>query len=280
MKAEMPTRSFDSDIEERRTVEIDGRNISYKISGSGPPLVFWHGWIGHEDTFGLCHEGFAEHFTVYRPAWPGYSKSEPMHGFSMQDFVELGKKFFDKLRLKDITLFGNCLGGNLAMEFAQQYPDYLKRLVLIEVHAYFPKYLYLFLIPVIGPIIYSLVFKNITGFNMINSFMPIQAKLEDDWPYVWEGFERTPVRSSLGFLRAIEKFARNKFGEYLDTYRVDIPTVYVQGGKTFGPVGEFAKHVPIYFKNLTTVSIPEGEHNPVCEVPDIFNERVLAAMGY
>lgn len=267
--------------DELRTVDIDGLTISYKISGSGPPLVFFHGWIGHEDTFGLCHEGFGRFFTVYRPAWPGYGGSTPMPGFTIEDFVEVGKKFMDKLGLKNVTLVGNCLGGNVAMEFAQRHPEYLSKMILIETHAYFPNYLYPLLTPGLGAFIYWFVFKNMTMFNVLNSFMPLQQKdISDDFPYTWEGFERTRIRSALGFLKAIYRYAKKMGDDYVDNYKVDVPILYVEGGKTFGPVGTFSRKVREHFDNTEIVSLPEAEHNPVCEKPEIFNERVLKTMGF
>jgi pimeloyl-ACP methyl ester carboxylesterase len=267
--------------DELRTIDIDDLTISYKISGSGPPLVFFHGWIGHEDTFGLCHEGFGRHFTVYRLAWPGYGGSTPMHGFSIEDFVEVGRKFMEKLGLKDVTLMGNCLGGNVAMEFAERHPEYLSKMILIETHAYFPNYLYPLLTPGLGAFIYWFVFKNMTMFNVLNSFMPLQKKdISDDFPYTWEGFERTRIRSALGFLRAVYKFSKKIGVLYVDNYKVDVPILYVEGGKTFGPVGLFSQKVREHFKNTEIISLPEAEHNPVCEIPEIFNERVLRMMGF
>ncbi len=276
----LPYRSNEN--EELLTVDIDDLTISYKKSGSGPPLVFFHGWIGHEDTFALCHEAFARHFTVYRPAWPGYGGSTRMpSNFTIDDFVELGRKFMLKLGLKDVTLIGNCLGGNVAIELIQRYPEMIKKLILVEVHAYFPKYLLPLVIPGINWFIYILVFRTSAIFNFINSFMPIQqSDVKDDWPYVWEGFKRTPIRSALTYLKAIYRFSKVHEKLYVESFRLDKPVLYVEGGRTFGPVGAFSRLVRIHFKNLEIVSIPEGEHNPVCERPEIFNERVLGALGF
>jgi pimeloyl-ACP methyl ester carboxylesterase len=262
------------------TSEIDGLTISTKVSGSGPPLVFYHGWIGNEDTFGMCHEAFARHFTVYRPAWPGYGGSTPLPHFSFEDFIELGRKYIQKLNLGKITLVGNCLGGNIAMEVVARYPELIERLILIEVHAYFPKYLLPLLIPKLNKLIYRTVFKTGTGFNFLNSFLPLQqSNGNNGWLYTWEGFERTRIDSALDFLAAIHRFSKGRFAAYLENYRTEVPVFYVEGGRSFGPIGEFGKLVHIYFKNLTVISIPESLHNPVVEQPEIFNERVLRALG-
>ncbi len=266
--------------EEIMMTEIDGLNISTKVSGSGPPLVFYHGWIGNEDTFGMCHEAFARHFTVYRPAWPGYGGSTPLPHFNFEDFIELGRKYIEKLRLGRITLIGNCLGGNIAMEVVQRYPKLIEKLILIEVHAYFPKYLYPLLVPKFNKLLYRAVFKTGAGFNFLNSFLPLQqSNGNNGWLYTWEGFERTSIDSALDFLGAIYRFSKGRYELYRQNYRTDVPVFYVQGGKSFGPIGEFSKLVDTYFKNLTIVSIPESYHNPVVEKPELFNERVLRALG-
>jgi pimeloyl-ACP methyl ester carboxylesterase len=118
-------------------------------------------------------------------------------------------------------------------------------------------------------------------FNVLNSFMPLQQKdRSDDFPYTWEGFERTRMKSALNFLRAIYKFSKKTGDDYVDNYKVDVPILYVEGGKTFGPVGTFSQKVREHFENTEIVSLPEAEHNPVCETPDIFNKRVLKTMGF
>jgi pimeloyl-ACP methyl ester carboxylesterase len=266
--------------EELITTTINGLTISTKVSGAGSPLVFYHGWIGNEDTFGMCHAAFARHFTVYRPAWPGYGGSTPLPNFTIEDFIEIGRKYIKKLGLGKITLVGNCLGGNIAMEVVRRYPKLIERLILIEVHAYFPKYLYPLLLPKVNKFLYRTVFKTATGFNFLNSFLPLQqSNGNNGWLYTWEGFERTSIDSALNFLRAIHRFSKGRFKYYRQHYRTDVPVFYVEGGRSFGPIGEFSKLVRIYFKNLTIVSIPESYHNPVVEKPELFNERVLRALG-
>ena len=267
--------------EENIMVDIDGLNISARVSGKGPPLVFYHGWIGNETTFEMCHKDFARHFTVYRPAWPGYGDSVQKTGFSIEDFVEIGRKFIQKLGLKDITLIGNCLGGNVAMEVARTYPELVSRLILIEVHAYFPRYLFPLLVPKVNKLIYRMVFKSTTGFKILNSIMPLQqSDGNNGWLYTWEGFERTDIKSALSFLRAIRQFSKEHGqNEYVKGYRTDVPILYVEGGKTFGPVAEFGNVINKDEMNIEVISIPESYHNPVVEKPELFSKRVLINLG-
>ncbi len=267
--------------EEQHFIDLDGTTISYKVSGDGPPLVFHHGWIGNEDTFAMCHQGFARYFTVYRPAWPGYGNSTPLKRFSIEDLAELSRLFITNLGLEGAVMVGNCLGGNVAMELARVYPRLISRLVLVEIYQFFPDLYRLLLVPGINGLLYRLLFKTRTGFNLLNNYMPLQmTNGNNGWEYTWEGFLRTHVRSGLEFLRAIYIFSKSRFGRYVDNYRSDIPAIYVSGGKTFGPAAEFGRSVDTLFNDLTVVSIPESMHNPVVEQPEAFQERVLKALGY
>jgi pimeloyl-ACP methyl ester carboxylesterase len=266
--------------EEQRFIDLNGTHLSYKVSGEGPPLVFHHGWIGNEDTFAMCHQGFARYYTVYRPAWPGYGKSTPLKRFSIEDLAELSHEFITRLGLRHPVMVGNCLGGNVAMELARVYPRLISRLVLVEIYGFFPDLYRLLLVPGFNRILYRLLFKTRTGFNLLNSYMPLQmTNGNNGWEYTWEGFLRTHAASALEFLRAIYIFSKSRFGQYRENYRSDIPAIYVSGGKTFGPAAEFGATVGTLFRDLSVVSIPESMHNPVVEQPEAFQELVLQALG-
>lgn len=260
---------------------ISGSSISYKKISSGPPLVFFHGWIGNEDTFGPCHAAFADHYTVYRPAWPGYGSSSPLPDFSIEDLVEIGKNFIQAMGHTSVTLIGNCLGGNVAMELVRRYPGMVERLILIELYAYFPRCLYLLLVPGLNKILYRMVFKTSFGFNLLNSFMPLQqTNGNSNWMYTWEGFNRTPVESALGFLKAIHRFSKKILKIHKESYRTNLPVIYIEGGRSFGPVKDFINIARLCFHNLTIVGMPESLHNPVVERPELFNQRVLKILNY
>lgn len=261
-------------------VLINGSSISYKKSGSGPPLVFFHGLIGNEDTFGLCHVDFASRYTVYRPAWPGYGNSSPLPDFSIEDLVEIGRNFILSIGHTPVTLVGNCLGGNVAMELARLYPNMVKRLILIELYAYFPWYFYLLLVSGLNKILYRIVFKTSICFNLLNSFMPLQqTNGYNGWMYTWEGFNRTRVESALDFLKAIRRFSKKMYKVYKESYRTNLSVIYVEGGRSFGPVKDFIDLARLCFHNLTIVGIPESLHNPVVEQPGLFSRRILKILN-
>lgn len=271
-----------SDVKETSScILIDRSPISYKKSGSGPPLVFFHGWIGNEDTFGPCHAAFARHYTVYRPAWPGYGKSPPLSDISIEDLVEIGRHFILATDQPPVTLVGNCLGGVVAMELLRRYPDIVERLVLIEMYDFMPWYLHLLLIPGMNALLYRLLLKSTAGFRFLNSLLTIRYTGDNNgMNYIEEGFQRTPAASAIGFLKAVKGFEKKYRPLYREQYRMDVATIYVEGGRNFKPITAFRETVHKYFRNLIIVSIPESRHIPIAERPELFSTRVLPHLGH
>jgi pimeloyl-ACP methyl ester carboxylesterase len=279
--AENPSPPLNDFEETSARVCIDGIAISYKKSGSGPPLVFFHGWIGNEDTFGPCHAAFARHYTVYRPAWPGYGESSPLSDVSIEALVEIGRNFILAMGDPPVTLVGNCLGGNIAMELFRRYPGLVNRLVLIEMYAFIPWYLHLLLIPRLNVLLYRLLFNSMAGFRFLNSLLTTRIAGEGDgMRYIEEGFHRTPATAAVDFIKAIKRFEKKYRSLYSEQFRADVATIYVEGGRNFKPIRAFRETAHRYFRNLTIVSIPEGLHVPIAEQPELFSARVLFHLGH
>lgn len=271
-----------NDVRETSSCVLIGRSpISYKKSGSGPPLVFFHGWIGNEDTFGPCHAAFAHHYTVYRPAWPGYGKSPPLSDFSIEDLVEIGRHFILATDHPPVTLVGNCLGGIIAMELHRRYPEIVERLILIEMYDFMPWYLHLLLIPRLNVLLYKMLLNSAAGFRFLNSLLTIQfAGDGNGMRYIEEGFQRTPAGTAIDFLKAVKRFEKKYRPLYREQYQTDVATIYVEGGRNFKPISAFRETVHKYFRNLTIVSIPESLHIPIAEQPELFSTRVLSHLGH
>jgi len=251
-------------------------SISFKKSGGGPPLVFFHGWIGNEDTFAPCHAAFAQHYTVYRPAWPGYGSSTPLPNFSIEDLVEIGRQFILETGNAPVTLIGNCLGGVMAMELIRLYPELVDKLVLIEMYDYMPWYLHLMRIPGLNAFLFNLLFKNTAGFRILNRLMTVRvARDGNGMRYMEDGFHRTSVRTAIDFIKAVRNFEEKYRSLYFERFRTDIPTMYVEGGRSFKPISTFREKAYRYFGNLTVISMPECLHLPSAEQPERFSANVL-----
>lgn len=108
-------------------------DLFYRREGQGTPIVVLHGLFGSCDNWGTLGRALsADHDVVLA--------DERDHGHSphtdrvtyplMADDVHA---LVTKLGLRDIVLVGHSMGGKTAMTFAQQYPELLRRLVVIDI---------------------------------------------------------------------------------------------------------------------------------------------------
>jgi non-heme chloroperoxidase len=91
----------------------DGTRIYYKDWGSGPPVVFSHGWPLSSDAwesqmFHLASNGFRAIGHDRR----GHGRSsQPWKGNDMDTYADDLEALLDSLRLKDVILIGHSTGG-------------------------------------------------------------------------------------------------------------------------------------------------------------------------
>jgi pimeloyl-ACP methyl ester carboxylesterase len=114
-------------------VTAAGLNIHYKCLGQGPPVVLVHGggndW--HEWKKNLAF--LAESFQVYALDFPGFGLSQPPDiPVSPYWCVEFLKGFLDSLGLRSVHLIGHSMGAMISLAFAARYPQYARKLIVID----------------------------------------------------------------------------------------------------------------------------------------------------
>lgn len=110
----------------------NGETLSYRKRDGGDELVLLvHGNMTSSKHWDLLMESMDERFTIYAVDMRGFGESTYNKRItSIKDFSEDIKLFVDALKLKDFTIIGWSTGGNVAMQFCADYPDYSKKLVL------------------------------------------------------------------------------------------------------------------------------------------------------
>ena len=105
--------------------------LYYEEKGSGAPMVLLHGNGEDSSYFKNQVEYFAKNYRVIAIDTRGHGKSERGTApFTLRQFAGDLKKFLDHMGLCDIILLGFSDGGNIALIFTIQYPQYVKKLIL------------------------------------------------------------------------------------------------------------------------------------------------------
>ena len=116
-------------LPERRHVDINGVNISYRQVGTGTDLVFLHGLAGNSRTWELQFSVFSQAYRI--TAWdaPGYGTSD-LVDLDVDAYSDTLRQFTISVGIDSFILVGHSMGGIVAGNFASRYPEKVKGLVL------------------------------------------------------------------------------------------------------------------------------------------------------
>lgn len=114
-------------------LEVDGLNIHFKCLGKGLPVILLHGgandWHEWEKNLAFLAKGLR----VYALDLPGYGLSEsPNILVSPSWFRSFLSRFMEALGLREAHLIGHSLGGTIALAFALDFPERVKKIVLVD----------------------------------------------------------------------------------------------------------------------------------------------------
>ena len=108
---------------------IKDNKYEYVDIGEGPVVIFLHGLMGalsnFEQTANIITKGG---YRVIIPSLPIYTL--PIINTSAKGISRFLEKFISDLKLKDVSLLGNSLGGHVALIYTKNNPEIVKRLLL------------------------------------------------------------------------------------------------------------------------------------------------------
>ena len=117
---------------ERRFVTLTDRQVHYRISGEGPPLLLLHQSPTSSAEMATTIEYFANEFTVIAPDTPGFGLSDYREGTppDITIYAQMVKEFIDALGLSELCIYGFHTGAIIGAEMARLYPDLCKAVVV------------------------------------------------------------------------------------------------------------------------------------------------------
>ena len=110
-----------------------GQRLRIARLGSGPPVIFLHGYPDNLQIWSELAMRLADHFEVIAFDWPGMGYSDVWSGgttpFHMADRLH---KILDELNIERASLVGMDMGGQPALVFAAQHPERMHNLVVMN----------------------------------------------------------------------------------------------------------------------------------------------------
>lgn len=118
--------------------EVNGKKVGYLIGGSGPGVLFVHGWAANPGMYFQALLGVAQlGFRVIAPYLPGSGASEFLYGKGSTPSQEQIAQWLNEL-LVGINfpplriVAGHSLGGGLATTYAFLYRENIEHLLLLS----------------------------------------------------------------------------------------------------------------------------------------------------
>lgn len=110
---------------------VNGANLYYEISGSGPTVVQIGGAVNGHEGYALITPQMQPHFTVIDYDHRGYGQSDrPSQRYTMETWADDLAGLLDQLGIERCHVHGGSMGGFIACLFAAKYPERVDRLRL------------------------------------------------------------------------------------------------------------------------------------------------------
>ena len=123
------------------TAEINGFEMYYEVNGAGPALVMIHGGLGGGEgcwPLMLYHSTALSRFfqvIAYDRRAAGRSAT-PEDGYSIANYAADLRALLEHLEIDRANILGSSAGGPIALQFALDYPQLARTLLLINTMTY------------------------------------------------------------------------------------------------------------------------------------------------
>ncbi|WP_255546919.1 MULTISPECIES: alpha/beta fold hydrolase [unclassified Moritella] len=136
---EMPIENLNAlyTNEQSQWMDVNGMRIHYRDEGNpnGQPIVLIHGILSSLHTWKEWNKGLVDKYRIISLDMPGFGLTggpENPDDFSEALLHSSFEQFITQLKLDDFILVGNSLGGYISAHYAANYPDKIKKLILID----------------------------------------------------------------------------------------------------------------------------------------------------
>ncbi|HOE67965.1 MAG TPA: alpha/beta fold hydrolase [Candidatus Hydrogenedentes bacterium] len=218
-----------------------------------------HGWAGNHRTFRPLASHVPNDCVLYSADLPGYGLTPPLDRWALDPVVAMISETLRRLPHRSLTLVGYCGGGNLAMLAAQQAPERVERLVLIDPFAYMPLYFRVFTWGSFGRRAYMSAFANPLGRRIANAVLRRKRRGHTD---LTETFGRVNHALTIEVMRSLLDFP-----PLASFQTLSMPIDMAYGERTFAAVKRSVQIWKTVWPHARAQVLLGAAHNPIAETP-------------
>lgn len=108
-------------------------NLFFREEGEGFPIVIVHGLYGSSDNWLTVGKKLSTRFKVYMIDQRNHGRSPNSEEHSYEALKNDLADFFDQHKIEKAIVMGHSMGGKTAMCFAADYPERIKKLIVVDI---------------------------------------------------------------------------------------------------------------------------------------------------
>lgn len=254
-------------------------NLFYREYGSGEPLIILHGLFGCSDNWIFHGKKLSNFFHVFLIDQRNHGNSPHSSKISYDSLSKDIYEFIIGKKLSSVKIIGHSMGGKVAMFFALQYPQFVDKLIVLD----------------IAPKDYSINarFNNIIQAILSIPLKDIKSRKEADnflSAYIPElGIRNFMLKNlkrqkSMTFkwkpnIELISKKINDLYSWNIKIFSSTIPTLFIRGENSNYIIDSDLKLIKLYFPNSDVKTIKNSGHWIHVDSPNKFYSLVLRTLN-
>jgi len=225
------------------------------------PIVILHGLFGISDNWVSYARRIAmEGFNVFVIDQRNHGQSPQSDNFNYLVLTDDLFDFLDEQEIVDPILIGHSMGGKVAMRFALENPDLVKRLVIVDItlKAYGPRENHLKIIKAMQSV----------DFSTVNNRSDVEKQLANHIPelrirqFILKNLHRTNKNSFEWriYLNGLKNNLEQMFDAIDTITKFEKPTLFIRGGASDYILHEDYPQIRYNFPNAEIITIEGASH--------------------
>lgn len=247
-------------------------SLNYKVSGTGPPLIILHGFLGSLDNWQTHARSLSDMATVYIVDARNHGRSPhyPEHNYALM--AEDLNAFMDEHGLTKASLLGHSMGGKAVMEFANRYPEKIEKLIVADISPRQYNWNY----DSVFEALHNVKLDQVTNRNDAEEMLREVMKEDSMVQFLLKSLDRNPDGTYQWKMNL--EVLYNNFDEVIKgielkgTYH--FPTLVIRGGNSKYVLEDDIAQYKQHFTELEIVTLDNAGHWLHAEAPKAFLEAV------
>ncbi len=265
------------------SLHVNGTDMGYVERGTGAPLLLVHGTLGDYRSWALQMRPFGARYRTIavslRHCWPERWDGDG-DDFTVQQHTKDIASFIAALEAGPVHLLGHSRGGYIAFRVAQNFPDLVRKLVLVEPGGVLDASLEPPQPPKDPPIalgpIYAAAAERIRRGEIDEGLAPTIDVIfgSGGWADLPE-VGKQQMRDNAGTLLAQFKESRSPFSR-ADAEAIRAPTLLMEGERSPENFHRILDGLQSALKDVRRAVIPDASHGSNIDNSEAFDREVLA----